>query len=451
MLNKYSKECLIYLNHGEELTYAQIGLLCDVSKHTVYSWFKKLGIKGKNNQIKTFKPLSKEIISCTAEKNRKYSVENYKGKSKLLNPEDFQNVQSELTFQCSCGNIFKRTFYTALNSKIDNVCNNCKSRYLSDLYNSSHYQKIIKTNSSERKKYNRSKQEKELFEYVKKLTNNKQLSIKHSFPFNGKNYDIFIPELKLFVEYNGLSFHSEMLYYVFETKTLQETKILHKERVIAAKPNRVFMVWEDDWKFKQEIVKKQLKFLICGADKRIYARKTKIKSITKNDADIFYENYHIQGKSNYSMSYALCDDLEIVACMSFKKCNESAVFELVRYCSKYHVIGGFSKILSFFIDKCSPIKIISFADLGIVDETNNVYVNNGWEEEKRLNPDYKYIVNGKKCHKFGFRHQQLKNKLKKYDSALTEYENCLNHKIYRIWDCGKIKYTFSLAKSSKYK
>lgn len=449
MTNESLKECLIYLNYDEELTYQQIALLLDISKHTVYSWFKKLGIKGKNNQVKTFKPLSEETVLSVAEKNRKFTIEDYHGVSKILNVGDFQNVQSELMFQCSCGNIFKRIFYTALKSKIGNICNDCKSQYLSELYNSPKYQKIIKTNSSKRKKYNRSKKEKELFAFIKKLTTDNQLSIKHSYAFNEKNFDIFIPELGLIIEYNGLSFHSEMLYYVFETKSLRDTRILHKERVDAAKPNRLFMVWEDDWRDKQEIVKNQLKFLICGPEKRIFARKTRIGVITKKEADLFYEKHHIQGKSNYSISYALYHENMIVACMSFKKYADS--FELVRFCSTDHIIGGFSKILSFFINNNFPYKIFSFADLSMVDMTNNVYLNNGWKEEKILKPDYKYIVKGKRHHKFGFRHKQLKNKLKKYNPELTEYENCLNHKIYRIWDCGKIKYSFFPAKSSKHK
>lgn len=449
MTNESLKECLMYLNYDEELTYQQIALLLDVSKHTIYSWFKKLGIKGKNNQIKTFAPLSKETISSVAEKNRKYFIEQYKGKSKILNTHDFQNVQSELSFQCSCGNIFKRIFYTALKSKIGNICNDCKSQYFSDLYQSPKYQKIIKINSYKRKKYNRSKKEKELFAFIETLTIDNQLSIKHSYAFNEKNFDVFIPELGLIIEYNGLSFHSEMLHYVFETKSLRDTRILHKERVDAAKPNRLFMVWEDEWRYKQAIVKKQLKFLICGPEKRIFARKTRIDVITKKEADLFYEKHHIQGKSNYSISYALYYENSIVACMSFKK--QARLFELVRYCSMYHVIGGFSKILSYFINNNFPDKIISFADLSIVDGSNNVYLKNGWKEEKILKPDYKYIVKGKRHHKFGFRHKQLKNKLKKYNPELTEYENCLNNKIYRIWDCGKIKYSFFPAKSSNYK
>lgn len=448
-LNEYSKECLIYLNYDEELTYEQIGLLCNVSKHTVYSWFKKLGIKGKNNQKKGFISLSEDIVLNIAEKNRKYTIEDYNGKSKIIHSQDFQNVQSEITFQCSCGNIFKRIFYTALKSKIDNVCNDCKSKYLSDLYKTPKYQKIIKVNSSERKTYNRSFQEKELYSFVASLVKNTPFTIEHSFPFNEKNYDIFIPELKIFIEYNGLSFHSEMLYYVFETKNLQQAKNQHREKIQAAKPNRVFMIWEDDWCNKQEIIKNQIKFLICGPEKRLFARKTKLFNVSKKEADSFYDKYHIQGKTIYSVSYGLYFDCELVACMSFEKRKES--YELVRYCSKDQIIGGFSKLVKHFVKEYMPENLYSFADLGMVHENNNVYKNNGWIEDSVLSPDYKYIFEGERHHKFGFRHKHLSKKLSQYNPEKSEYENCLDNKIYRIWDCGKIKYSYPLANFQKYK
>lgn len=69
-----------------------------------------------------------------------------------------------------------------------------------------------------------------------------------------------------------------------------------------------------------------------------------------------------------------------------------------------------------------------------------LYEQTGFEKEKILPPDYQYVYQNRRLHKFNFRHKNLKNILINYDSSLSEHENCLAHKIYRIYDCGKVRY-----------
>jgi len=81
---------------------------------------------------------------------------------------------------------------------------------------------------------------------------------------------------------------------------------------------------------------------------------------------------------------------------------------------------------------------VTFCDVSLFDGRS--YCANGYKKVGVIPPDYHYIVGGKRHHKFGFRHAQLKNKLANYNPKLTEKENCKNNGLFRIYDCGKDKY-----------
>jgi hypothetical protein len=56
-------------------------------------------------------------------------------------------------------------------------------------------------------------------------------------------------------------------------------------------------------------------------------------------------------------------------------------------------------------------------------------------------PDYQYVINGVRKHRWNYRKDILKNTLQNYDPNLTEYQNMENHGYYRIWDCGTLKFS----------
>ena len=51
-------------------------------------------------------------------------------------------------------------------------------------------------------------------------------------------------------------------------------------------------------------------------------------------------------------------------------------------------------------------------------------------------PNYWYIVDKGRKHRFSYRKSVLKNKLKKFDENLSERENMKMNGYNRIWDCG---------------
>lgn len=68
-----------------------------------------------------------------------------------------------------------------------------------------------------------------------------------------------------------------------------------------------------------------------------------------------------------------------------------------------------------------------------------MYESMGFALAHETDPDYTYIsgsFEGRR-HKSNFRRERLARILPNFDSTLTERENCHNHKIYQLFDCGK--------------
>lgn len=114
-------------------------------------------------------------------------------------------------------------------------------------------------------------------------------------------------------------------------------------------------------------------------------------------------------------------------------------FELSRYATKYTVVGGFSKLLSYFKNNYNWNVILTFADLRWHD--GDSYRKVGFVEEEILLPDYSYFIGNKRFHKFNFRKKLIQKKFPDlYNPDETEFENMDRIGIPRIYDCGKIKF-----------
>ena len=103
-------------------------------------------------------------------------------------------------------------------------------------------------------------------------------------------------------------------------------------------------------------------------------------------------------------------------------------------------VGG--KLFSYFVKKYNPSYIKSFADRRwTLDKDNNLYTKMGFVLESILKPEYRYIESSgyKRIHKFNFRKQRLS---KLYNLSMTETEMCNKIGVYKIWDCGLLKYVW---------
>lgn len=243
--------------------------------------------------------------------------------------------------------------------------------------------------------------------------------------------DIYIPSHKLAIEYNGIFWHS--------TKFNKKTRYhLNKTKECEALGIQLIHIFEDEWLNNREQILNKIKHILGVSDQpRVYARKCAVREINNKDVKDFYNKNHLQGHVNSSKVYGLFHNDELVAAMSFK--HTGKYLELNRFATSCIVVGGFSKILKTFIKENEDIHhIVSFADRRY--STGKMYETNGFELTKVTPPDYQYVVGKDRVRKQHFRHERYLKELPNYDPKLSERENTENHGIYRVYDCGLLKY-----------
>jgi hypothetical protein len=113
-------------------------------------------------------------------------------------------------------------------------------------------------------------------------------------------------------------------------------------------------------------------------------------------------------------------------------------FELSRFAVKYQITGIANRLLKYFIKNNNPKTIISYSDRRW--NTGVLYENLGFTKISDGAPGYWYIIDGMRKHRFNFRKNVIKDKLKSFDPNLTEWQNMQLNGYDRIWDCGHLKY-----------
>lgn len=273
---------------------------------------------------------------------------------------------------------------------------------------------------------NRSIKEKELLEYIKSIYSGEIISSYR----DGLEIDIYLVELNIGFEFNGLYFHSN--------KFKEKNYHLNKTDYFKEKGIRIIHIWEDDWILRKEIVKSQIKNLFKINTKKIFARNCLVKVVNIKESKKFLDDNHIQGKVNSSLKLGLYLNDELVSVMTFdhnegRKKMEEGGWNLNRFCNKtgINVVGGASKLLSYFIKKYDVKRIVSYADKDW--SVGNLYEVLGFTNVGGNGPDYKYIVKGCRVHKSRYKKSKL-------NTNLTESQEMTKREIYKIYDCGKLKF-----------
>lgn len=253
----------------------------------------------------------------------------------------------------------------------------------------------------------------------------------------GKELDIYLPELNLAFEFNGVYWHSELF----------KSKDYHQEKTLKCMENGVnlIQIWEDDWLYRQDVVKNLINSKLNRNTIKVMARKCVVSEIKNSDAYDFLEKYHLQGGVKNGKSLGLFHNDELVEVMTFGELRKNmggvpskGHYEIYRLCSKqgYNIQGGFSKLLSYFERKYNPVEVITYANLDY--SYGNVYLKTGFEKKHITKPTYTWVVKDVRKHRSNF----MKSKLKecKENPELTEVEVMYGRNCWRCWDSGKIKF-----------
>ena len=287
-----------------------------------------------------------------------------------------------------------------------------------------------------------SSHEKELYKFIKSVYDGEIIK-KDRKILGGKELDIVLPEKKLAIEFNGIYYHNELFI----------DKDYHLNKTLAANKNgySLIHIFEDEWVYNKDICKSIISSKL-GYSNKIYARKCIIKEITNKDYKKFIDDNHIQGYIAAKIKIGLFYNEELVSVMSFGSMrtslgskNKEDEYELLRLCNKlgYTVTGGSDKMFKFFIKTYNPLKVTTYSDIRWFN--GNVYKNMGFTYIESSKPNYWYIIKNIRKHRFGFRKDIL---IKEgYDKNKTERSIMMDREIYRIYDCGNMKYIWNLSET----
>lgn len=323
---------------------------------------------------------------------------------------------------------YSKSVYKGVNNKIEIICSKHGSFWMTPVnhWNGQDCPKCMLG-------ANTSKQEKGLGGFISSLG---VKWIKTREILNGKELDIYIPDLKIAIEYDGVYWHNNINNsYKFEECRKQGIRLIQ--------------ITEWEWLFCKEKIKNYLKDTLTKeyVDK-IYARKCEIKKIDNKIYKEFCEKNHLQCYAVASVRLGLFYKNELVQIMSFSKSRMSKKYEyeMIRECSKqgYCVVGGKGKLLKYFEKNYKPKSLISYCEKNKFSGYS--YLKLGFRLDKESQPGYNYYKGKQKLTRQICQKHKLKEFLENFDEDLTEWENMQNNGYMRLFDYGN----FIFVKEYKY-
>lgn len=203
---------------------------------------------------------------------------------------------------------------------------------------------------------------------------------------DGKEIDIYLPDYKVGIEFNGDYWHSE----------LKRDKRYHYDKSMLANSKGVFLyhIFSHEWDDEEKRIRilNHLDNILHLNENKIYARKCMIREVDVAEKNSFLNENHIQGKDNSTIKLGLYYNDELVSLMTFcyPRFSKKYNWELSRFCSKhnYNVIGGASKLFKYFVDnymKDGEV-VVSYSD--IAKTTGKIYNTLNFEFVNDAEPNY---------------------------------------------------------------
>lgn len=269
-------------------------------------------------------------------------------------------------WECSCGKKWKARVHARV-QKNSTMCPDCVE------------------------KENASAPEKELFSFVKTL-----LPLGTELEENDREFispqelDIYIPNISLAIEFNGVYWHSE--------KFLDKNYHLNKFLQCRQKGVQLLTVWEDDWKTRRTLVERMLEQqvnLALGKKCDINETEVTINEISKAKAKEFFNKNHLSGfksKSNYFLAVHNKKTNSIIAATAWHADSLLDTVVLNQYATTESTYVG----LEAMTEKAKKdFKEKEFLHLKVCDKNDNsiarLYHMLGFKEEDTVEPDFTYL------------------------------------------------------------
>ena len=274
--------------------------------------------------------------------------------------------------------------------------------------------------------------------------------------------DIYLPEYSIAIECNPTATHNSSI-NVFDKGPSSIYPSYHKKKTDMCEEKGIFLfhIFGPEWSHKRSIIESMIRNILCKNTSKLYARNTYVKHVNSVDTTKFLEENHRQGGTNSPIRLGLYtkDSDTLVSIMTFGKMRNtigtgkedlSHCWELVRFCNKNNtsVVGGASKLFSYFIKNYDVSSIRSFSDRA--HTKGNLYKKLGFQYVRSSDPGYVWVdcatdisyhrTNAQKQNMQKFLHDDL------IDLSKTETQIMEEHGFVKLYDSGTIlwEYTKSL-------
>ena len=314
--------------------------------------------------------------------------------------EDYKHNRTYLEFKCNKHNVVFSSNVCNVQRSTGVQCPKCKSQGISSV-------------------------EQEVAFFVEKKTKIDRNTKKIIPPWE---VDIYVPDKKIAIEFNGLYWHSE----------LHKTKNYHldKFKLCERKDISLLQIYEDEWRDNRDIwesimcVKLGLteNFSKLNARDLIVDDDPSVKTLRK-----FLDDNHLQGYANAKKKFALkTKEGEIVFCITLREPftkNKDCTTEIARVCSKKNCLvrGGFSRLMKRVIEWSKQKEhktILTYSDCRY--STGEAYKKYGFEFYGHTGIGYDYTDGHDRFFRFKFRAKDGK----------TEREIAEENGIFKIYNAG---------------
>lgn len=294
------------------------------------------------------------------------------------------------TFKCNkCGTVFKDDFHSGMP-----ICRKCNPTTVGT-----------------------SNQEQELIKYVSSIYNG-EIRLHDRQLLNGKELDIYLPEVNIAIEYNGTYWHG----YRKDTKSsLADFKknVEYKRLKCSELGVKLINIDEVDYMERKDVFHDFIKDAICPRT-RIYARSCDVVELTTEEARTFCEKYHVNGYRGGNQKIGLKHNGKLVLVAVFGK-HPRYENECIRLCYKtgYDIIGGWARVIKHF-------------GKPFLHYVNLKY----FPGENKTGCGYRFYFKGRLMSRQQLQKKSLYKYIPDLDESLSDFTNCLKAGGIAIFDCG---------------
>lgn len=326
---------------------------------------------------------------------------------------------------------YSNTKYSKSNEKVEIICRECGKTFFIEA--NSHLQ----GHGCPYHNINSSIKEKEIYTFISENIGKEAVSKNARNMINGNEIDIFVNDLMLGIEFDGLFWHGENI--------KSNDYHLNKTLLCESKNIDLIHIFEDEWDEKKNIVKSNLLKIIGCVENVVNSNECTIKEIDLKTANLFLNNNDLKGQCRSNINIGLYYNDELVSVMSLSYTHYfnndfKNDYIIKRCCDKTNtlVINSKELMLNYFENTYKPKNIVIFVDRRWF--IKNDYKYNGFKLNKILKPNYFYVIKNKRFDKIKLSKPILVKKYG-YNNDINLIDFYKEKKWYRIFDCGYFCYT----------